>query len=922
MRRARRLAAGCAAAAVSAAGTPALAATDLDGYSDPRPLWSVGLSGRWGFQPNDGSATTIQVPGGGWVKQGHQNTAQATYTRRVSVPNVVAGQVVKLELGAVNHEATLSVDGRRVGTQLTSFTPQSWDVSRFVRPGGTHELKLDVKGRGALTSGPGGPNPPGYAGPTYTVPTAAEWSEAIPQGIFGPPPKLSIYPAVHISDAFVRPSVQAGALSHDVWVTNGSGRPQAVDLSGALSSWNRRGWRYPSLGGRTVRLAANSTQKVTVGPVAWGLGRDSYWWPNVPYRPGYRAELHDLELRIQDLGAAIGLPAGRCVARRRMTLRLRGPRGDRRLRSARVRVNGRRVRVKRQRGRLVAVIDPRRVRGRRFTVRIRAVTGKGRRIRITRRYRKCRAGTACLRRKRIRFRIKIRRGERILLTRVTVGARRARRYRGHRRSVVADLRRVRARSVTVRVVAFARKGRKRRRITVTRRYRDCGRGAGAGAEHRAVYRFGFREMRQVGTRYELNGVRVNMRGDSLQGANYDRINYGGGPGDAYHTYPGFLAPSSGNPGWPKAVDNYLRLNYNLVRIHQEPASPYMLDVADELGLMLVGETAIRGSQSRQDFITGRRNMVGHLRDLILRDRNHASILRWSQANEPDADGRDSVGFQQELYRTAKAHDDTRPVFVDVSSDTYEDMKYPDFSVFQHYVNEEPDPSPIGGYTDDVHPRTDRPFGRGEFVWPMSGTPQGFMWFATATEKMREKDASDIRPYALLSAWASVIPGVRRGDFLTEENTVPLYGEDNLRDPWSNHHIRRNQAGFNPVLVADRDYWEAHKHSDALGNWPTATDPKNLSAGQPTTRNLVIFNDTFAGTRVDVSWQARLSSPDGAVAAQGSLAADVPLGGRVTRPISFTTPAAPGQRLYLVLSSSKPGEGEIFRERDQYFDLTP
>src|SRR3712207_7182653 len=87
-------------------------------------------------------------------------------------------------------------------------------------------------------------------------------------------------------------------------------------------------------------------------------------------------------------------------------------------------------------------------------------------------------------------------------------------------------------------------------------------------------------MRQVRTRYELNGVRANQRGDSLQGAMYDRIDYGG-KGDAFHTYPGFLPPSRGNPGWPKALDNYQRLNYSVVRIHQEPASPYMLDRSEE-----------------------------------------------------------------------------------------------------------------------------------------------------------------------------------------------------------------------------------------------------------------------------------------------------------------------------------------------------
>src|SRR6185312_8667466 len=127
---------------------------------------------------------------------------------------------------------------------------------------------------------------------------------------------------------------------------------------------------------------------------------------------------------------------------------------------------------------------------------------------------------------------------------------------------------------------------------------------GGQAIHSKVVRFGFRqsERRRADSThvyYYLNGIRVNLRGDNIQGADYDSID-NGGKGDAYDTLPGFMPPAAGNGGWPQAVDNYQRLNYNVLRVHQEPASPYMLDVADEMGLMLIDEVAIRGSQSGQD----------------------------------------------------------------------------------------------------------------------------------------------------------------------------------------------------------------------------------------------------------------------------------------------------------------------------------
>ena len=363
------------------------------------------------------------MPGGGWYKQGFTDVNEAVYSRSITVPDSGQPQSTWIEFGAVNHQATLSVDGRVVATQTTAFTPSNFDISGYAAPGTTHTISVQVKGRGALKAADG----------KYLVPVAADWSEAIPQGIYRSA-YLRVYPAVYVSDAFVRTSVADRTLTYDVSVTNSSAATRTVTLTGSLASDGGGSFSYPQLPQRTVTVAARSTAKVTVGPVAWNLGTTSYWWPNVPYRPGYRAQLHRLAIH--------------------------------------------------------------------------AATDDGR---------------------------------------------------------TSD----------------------------------------------ATYRFGFRESTQNGEYYYLNGVRVNFRGDSLQGADYDRVN-NGGKGDAYDTLPGFLPPSSGNGGWPQAVDNYQRLNYNVVRIHMEPASPYMLDVADEMGLMIIDETAIRSGA--QDFVAGRDNMVDHARD--------------------------------------------------------------------------------------------------------------------------------------------------------------------------------------------------------------------------------------------------------------------------------------------------------------------
>ena len=641
-------------------------------------LASVDLSGSWSFTPAGQGTTSIMVPGGGWYKQGFTNVGEAVYSRSITVPDSGQPQSVWIEFGVVNHQATLSVDGRVVGTQTTAFTPSKFDITAYVTPGTTHTISVDVKGRNALKTSSG----------NYLVPVAADWCEAIPQGIFRSA-FLRVYPAVYVSDAFVRTSVANQTLTYDVSVTNTSGSSRSVTLTGSLASDNGTSFSYPTLPSATVTVAAHSTAKVTVGPVAWNLGTTSYWWPNVPYRSGYRAQLHDLAVH--------------------------------------------------------ASTDD-----------------------------------------------------------------------GH----TSD----------------------------------------------ATYRFGFREFTQNGAYYYLNGIRANLRGDNLQGADYDRVN-NGGVGDAYDTLPGFLPPSGTNGGWPQAVDNYQRLNYNVVRIHQEPASPYMLDVADEMGLMIIDETAIRGSNNTQDFVAGHDNMVNHARALVLRDRNHPAVIRWSQANEPTGSSFDSEQFEQDLYAAMNGNDGTRPISVDAgvgaSPNHYPNMTYANFNLVPHYLDG------FGHYGEQLWSGTGRPLGDGEYIWPACNTKQGFEWFATSTAAKRGKDASDLRPYTLLSAWAGFVPGVRSTDFTPEEGGHPIYGADNLTDPWSNPQIQRIQAAFNPIAAIDLPYWSASGVSDSNGDFPLASAVPSYASGSTVTRNITVFNDDFSSTSVGFTWTAHLDQPTGTVIATGT-----------------------------------------------------
>src|SRR5947209_7533703 len=142
---------GIVSPAAAAQAAPAAAAATLDGGAAGNgALASVDLAGSWGFTPAGRAATTITVPGGGWSKQGFTDVNEATYSRTVTVPNTGQPQSAWIEFGAVNHQATLSVDGQVVATQTTAFTPSNFDISAFAAPGTTHTISVDVKGRYAL----------------------------------------------------------------------------------------------------------------------------------------------------------------------------------------------------------------------------------------------------------------------------------------------------------------------------------------------------------------------------------------------------------------------------------------------------------------------------------------------------------------------------------------------------------------------------------------------------------------------------------------------------------------------------------------------------------------------------------------------------------------------------------------------------
>ena len=300
-------------------------------------------------------------------------------------------------------------------------------------------------------------------------------------------------------------------------------------------------------------------------------------------------------------------------------------------------------------------------------------------------------------------------------------------------------------------------------------------------------------------------------------------------------------------------------------------------------------------------------------ELALRDRRHPSIVLWSAANEIWKER----GLALALQAAILAVDDTRPIIID----GVEDMG-PEIVNMEHYCGGLGILPEIGGT-----PRTDRPYGETEAVWPADNSWRGFAWMSTATRIRRIKGNANIRNYVLNNAWSNYIPGQSeqlqylekkikdiRWDWVIEQGMEIMPAID---DPWSNRLIRLMQQSFHPFGTYDLDFDEANKNSDPDGNWPCAIP--ELPAGQISDRRIAVFNDIFEDVALTVRWELRRDNQAGAIEANGSFRLAVPCGEHRVRTVRVPVPAEQG-RLSFVLRTYKNGD-LVFEEAAMQFGTT-
>ncbi len=153
-------------------------------------------------------------------------------------------------------------------------------------------------------------------------------------------------------------------------------------------------------------------------------------------------------------------------------------------------------------------------------------------------------------------------------------------------------------------------------------------------------RIGFRTIEARGDEILLNGEPIFLRGISVHEEAPLRGGRAHGPDDARTLL-----------GWAR------ELGCNFVRLAHYPHDEHTARVADELGLLVWEEIPVYWTIDWQNpaALEAARSQ---LRELILRDRNRASVIVWSIGNEnPPSAPR--LAFMRALAETARALDPTR-----------------------------------------------------------------------------------------------------------------------------------------------------------------------------------------------------------------------------------------------------------------------
>jgi beta-glucuronidase len=167
---------------------------------------------------------------------------------------------------------------------------------------------------------------------------------------------------------------------------------------------------------------------------------------------------------------------------------------------------------------------------------------------------------------------------------------------------------------------------------------------------------GFRSIQTKGSQILLNGTPVYLKGISI----HEESPINGGRGHSLKDAKQLLQ-------WAK------ELGCNYVRLAHYPHSEHMVRLADKMGILVWEENPVYWTidwENKQTYV----NAENQLSEVINRDKNRASVIIWSMANEtPTSPARNT--FLTKLANFTRAKDSTRLISAALEQSDYQDKKF-------------------------------------------------------------------------------------------------------------------------------------------------------------------------------------------------------------------------------------------------------
>lgn len=183
-------------------------------------------------------------------------------------------------------------------------------------------------------------------------------------------------------------------------------------------------------------------------------------------------------------------------------------------------------------------------------------------------------------------------------------------------------------------------------------------------------KFGFREITYGGKNgTDKNKIYINGREIKLRGV-------------CRHDVSRLYGRSITKEDIYKEIKTYKEHNINHIRTSHYPASDYMLEVCDELGMYVEQENAacFKGANGF-DIYNSPEDFLNSFKEMVEYSRNHSSVIIWSIANESGFEK--SSGFR-DCYNYIKKTDLTRPVIFSYP-DTVKSKPVPYDIYSRHYA---------------------------------------------------------------------------------------------------------------------------------------------------------------------------------------------------------------------------------------------